>query len=140
MSASLAPKKPVPPPAAVGAPKEKAPKEKKAKVAKIDFPALYNAAGEWNKLEALPDDTYNPKVHKLLKKKDFKDEPLYLEFLAAGFEKKATSLKAQAEKIRKLGSSSSNAKLKTLIKMQERMAELMATLRAEGIDVDAHAQ
>jgi len=128
MASTLAPKKPVPPPSAVGAPVE--PKAKKGKVTKVDHPALADG-----KLETAPAD-FDPKVHKPLKKKDFKDEPAYLEFIAAGLDKKAAALREQATKIRTLGNTASSSKVKTLMKMQERMAELMATLKQQGIDVD----
>jgi hypothetical protein len=135
MSTAIAPKKPVPPPAAVGAPaagkKEKQPKEK---AKKIDFPGLF-INGDYHKLTALPTGL-DAKLHKPLKKKDFQDEPLFLEYQATLLDEKAKSLRSQAEKLRSVGSTASSAKAKTLVKMQQRMAELMAQLKAEGMDVD----
>jgi hypothetical protein len=138
MSNAIAPKKPVPPPAAVGAPAAgKA--EKPAKVKKIDFPGLFVGEGEnrdYQKLESMPVG-FDAKKHKPLRKKDFKDEPLFLEYQASLLDAKAANLRAHAEKLRTVGSSASSAKAKTLVKMQARMAELMAALKAEGMDVEA---
>lgn len=129
--------KPVPPPAAVGAPGT-APedKPKKEKVKKSIYPGLINDEGVEVKLTAVPED-YDPKKHSLLKKKNFNDDSLFLEFQAAQLEKKAQALRSQATKLRELGNTASSGKLKTLLKMQERMNELMATLRAEGLDIDS---
>lgn len=126
--------KPVPPPAAVGAPGTE-PENKKPKKVKKAYPGLTNEAGEVLKLEAVPSD-FNHKAHIPLKKKDFKDESLFLEHNANMFELRAKSLRNQAEKLRKLGNSASSGKLKTLLKMQDRMAEIIASLKAEGLDID----
>jgi hypothetical protein len=137
-----APKAPVAPPANSAAPGTPAPeKAKKAKVVKIDHPALWSVPKEGEdsvrvKIEVRPAD-YCPKTHKILKMKDFANESFYLEDQAKQLETKATGLRAKAEKLRTLGSTASSAKAKTLVKMQERMAELMASLKAEGVDIDA---
>lgn len=135
MSVGTISKKPVPPPAAIGAPAS-ADKPKKEKKSKVDYPGLYNASGEWNKLSSVPSD-FDVKAHKGLRKKDFENESLFLEFQASQLEAKAKSLREHAEKIRSLGSTASSAKAKTLVKMQQRMAELIASLKADGMDVDA---
>jgi hypothetical protein len=138
MSTAIAPKKPVPPPAAVGAPAA-GKKAKKEKAKKIDFPGLFvgePGKEEYQKLTALPTG-FDAKLHKPLKKKDFKDEPLFLDYQASLLDEKAKSIRAQAEKLRSVGSTASSAKAKTLVKMQQRMAELMAQLKAEGMDVDS---
>jgi hypothetical protein len=135
MSTAIAPKKPVPPPSAVGAPSA-GKSDKPAKVKKIDFPGLYDSSGNYEKLTALPVG-FDAKAHKPLRKKDFKEEPLFLEYQATLLDAKAASLRSQAEKLRTVGSTASSAKAKTLVKMQARMAELMAALKAEGMDVDA---
>jgi hypothetical protein len=139
MSNAIAPKKPVPPPSAVGAPSAAGNAAKPAKQKKVDFPGLFVGEGndrDYQKLDAMPVG-FDAKLHKPLKKKDFKDEPLFLEYQATLLDAKAAGLRSQAEKLRAVGSTASSAKAKTLVKMQARMAELMAALKAEGMDVEA---
>lgn len=128
--------KPVPPPAAVGAPGTEPEAKKAKKVKRNAYPGLFNAAGEVIKLEAVPTD-FDSKAFVPLKKRDFKDESLFLEHNANLLEAKAKSLREQADKMRKLGNSASSGKLKTLLKMQDRMAEIIASLKAEGLDIDS---
>jgi hypothetical protein len=138
MASAIAPKKPVPPPAAVGAPAA-GKVEKPAKPKKIDFPGLFvgePGKEDYQKLDAMPVG-FDAKLHKPLRKKDFKDESLFLEYQASLLDVKASNLRAHAAKLRTVGASGSSAKAKTLVKMQARMAELMAALKAEGMDVDA---
>jgi hypothetical protein len=141
MSTTLTPKKPVAPPANSAAPGTTAPvKEKKAKVKKIDHPSLITLVEGGdpivNKLEKRPAD-FDPKVHNNLRAKNFVNESFFLEDQAAQLDLKAAALRAKAEKLRSLGSTASSAKAKTLIKMQERMAELLESLKKDGVDVDA---
>jgi hypothetical protein len=144
MANALAPKKPVAPPANSAAPgttkPTKPPKEKKVKVKKLDHPSLIThvEGGDSivNKIEKRPAD-FDSKIHSNLKAKNFVNESFFLEDQAAQLEVKATELRAKAEKLRSLGSTASSAKAKTLIKMQERMAELMKSLQADGVDIEA---
>lgn len=125
---------PVPPPAAIGAPGsiiEKVKRERK--------PLEAYTGGERDgdgKLIAPPTD-YNHKKHARMTKKDFAKEDIYMDFCALQFENKAKRLREQAEKIRTLGTGASAQKLKTVLKLQEKLAELMATLAAEGISLPA---
>jgi hypothetical protein len=141
MASTLTPKKPVAPPANSAAPgTTKPPKEKKVKVKKIDHPSLITLVEGGdpivNKIEKRPAD-FDPKVHNNLKAKNFVNESFFLEDQAAQLDIKAKDLRAKAEKLRSLGSTASSAKAKTLIKMQERMAELMASLKSDGVDIEA---
>lgn len=120
--------------AAPGTKDEKA--GKKAQVKKVVYPGLIDKDGAPTKLEAIPTD-FDPKTHKPLKRTDFKDEGLFLEMRAADLEARAAKLRKEASTIRELGSAADRAKAKKLLLMQERMQELMASLREQGIDPDA---
>lgn len=87
-------------------------------------------------LEKMPDD-FDPKLHKPIKRTDFKDETVWFELKAVEHDKKAVSYRAQAKMYSKLGSIKDRAKAKRLIQMQGRIAELKDELEKQGIDVDA---
>lgn len=109
---------------------------KKEKVKKAIYPGLLDAEGAPQKLKEIPTD-FDAKLHKPLKKTDFEGEWTYLEMKAVELESKAKKLRSEAETIKSLGSSADRSKAKKLLAMQERMAELMQSLRDQGIDPDA---
>lgn len=109
---------------------------KKAKVQRKEYPGLFDADGAPQKLTAVPTD-FDSKLHKPLKRTDFADESMYLEMKADEFAAKADKLRKEAQTIRELGSSADRKNAKKLIAMQEKMAELMESLKAQGIDPEA---
>lgn len=92
-----------------------------------------NAEG---KLTAWPED-FKTTQHKPLSKSAFADEYIYHMARAAKFDKLAIKCREEAELSKKLGGTKGNAKAKKLLTMQKRMAELTASLQAEGVDVKA---
>src|SRR4051812_38955543 len=81
------------PSAKPGTQEPKAKREKKPKVERIDYPVPEG------KLLELPAD-YDPKKHKPLRRKDFKDEALYLDIAAERAEKHAKRLREEALAVR----------------------------------------
>jgi len=102
----------------------------KEKVERIDYVVPEGGLTE------VPAD-FDPKKHKPLKRKDFKDESVFLLSRAAELEKKAAWYRTEAENVKKLGSVKDRVKAKRLLAMQKRMQELQASLAAEGVDVAA---
>lgn len=117
------------PSAKPGARDPKAKKEKKQKVERVEYPVPEG------KLERVPED-FDPKKHKPLKRKDFKDEAVFLEIRADQMEAAAKRLREEAKAVR-AGGGKDKGKAKKLIAMQKRMAELQAQLTADGVDVEA---
>lgn len=117
-------------PKAGARPGAKEPKAKKEKKVRIAYPVPEGG------LEAVPAD-FDPKVHKPLGRKNFKNEAVWYELKAQELEKKAASLRVEATNIGKLGNVKDRAKAKRLLDLQKRMAELSESLVAEGVDVEA---
>lgn len=109
---------------------------KKDKIKKVKHPSLFDAEGAPIKLTAVPED-HDPRLHLPLKKNDFENEWTFLEMKALAAEQTAAKLRKEAETIKSLGSSADRARAKKLLAMQERMSELMESLRAQGLDPDA---
>lgn len=78
-----------------------------------------------------PED-FDPKVHISLRRTDFVDDAVYLDYRANECDARAAKYRAEAETIRKLGSASDRNKAKKLMSMQQRMAELARELSADG--------
>jgi hypothetical protein len=87
-------------------------------------------------LTAIPED-FDPRKYLPLRAKDFKDEALWCEVQAQRFDKIAAGWRKKATDAGKLGNVKDRAKAKTLIRMQDRMAALLADLKAQGVDTDA---
>jgi hypothetical protein len=87
-------------------------------------------------LEGIPED-FDFRLHKVIKRKQFKDEANWFELKALEMEGKAKAYRKQAEDFKKLGSVKDRNKAKRLVQMRNRMAELMAELKAGGTDVEA---
>jgi hypothetical protein len=115
---------------ASAAPGTKDEKAKKVKRERVQYPIPEGG------LEIYPTD-YDSKKFKPLKKKDFKDEALYIEARATHLETQAKNLREEAANMRKMGGVKDKGKAKRLLAMQKRMAELKASLAGEGVDVDA---
>lgn len=115
------------PSAKPGTTEEKAKKEKRVRV-EYTVPE--------GGLESWPTD-FDPKTHKPLKRKDFKDETIWLESKAADYERRAQAMRVEIETTKTLGSSKDRAKAKKLLSMQKRMEEMQKEMEAEGIDVGA---
>lgn len=86
--------------------------------------------------EAIPEG-FDFKLHKSLKKKDFKEDYLYFEHRAAECEIKAVAYRDEAAEVKKLGSAKARGSAKRLVKMQDKMSELKKQLSEQGIDVEA---
>lgn len=131
----MAPPTKVNPAAAPGNKDPKAVKEPKVK--RTYHPATLDEEGKPRKrLDAVPAD-FNPKIHKPLGRKNYKDEGAWLEAKATELEKKAKDLRIEAENSRKLGNVADRANVKRLLAMQKRAQDLAAELLAQGIDVNA---
>jgi len=87
--------------------------------------------------EVMIPDGFDFKVHKVLKKKNFKDDAMYYDHVAAGLDWKAKLFRSKAEECRKLGSPAERAKKRQMIRLNEKMEELKAQLTEQGIDVKA---
>jgi hypothetical protein len=90
--------------------------------------------GNGKKLEALPTD-FDRRKHKPLKRTDFADDSLWLDWQAAIHEERAKWLRQQADDLRKMGDPEHRAKIKRLRAIQKREAALIQELKADGIDV-----
>lgn len=122
-----------PAPSAAPGTQDAAAKKEKKPNKRIPHPALWDATTQARvQLDAIPTD-FDAKLHKPLGKKDFKNEGLWYELKAQGFDKKAAEFRAMAA----TAGTSEGAKTKKLILMQKKMAELMASLKSAGVDVDA---
>ena len=119
-----------PPSAKPGQKDEKAKKVPKEKVEKAKYPIPEGG------LKEVPTD-FDTKKHRPLKSKDFADESSWCELQAKHCEAKATEWRSKGEESKKLGSVKDRAKAKNLLRMQDRMAELMKELSADGVDVAA---
>lgn len=86
-------------------------------------------------LEGVPAD-FDRKKFKPLKKKDFKNEADFLELRATNLEEAAKRLRDEAKAVR-AGGGKDKGKAKRLVAMTKKMADLKASLEAEGIDVAA---
>lgn len=119
-------------------PGEPAPAAKKESIKRVPHPAL--KADEKGKATVQLDDfpaDFDPKVHKPLRRGDFKNEAPFLERKATELEARARELRREADEARKLGSQADRAKAKKLRAMMDKMEEIKAQLKAQGIDVDA---
>ena len=100
---------------------------------RVEYPGI---GGDAYPFKSVPAD-FDYDAHKPLKKRDFAEEYMYLEYKAAECEAKASQFRKEAEECKKLGSSSARAAAKRLVKMTEKMGELTQQLKAAGVDVDA---
>lgn len=122
-----------------GTKEPKAKKEKKEKAKRVDFPGLFvEKDGEKRrvKLAEYPAN-FDPKVHKPLRRGDFENESVFLLRKADEFEQRAKDLRNEATIAEKLGNQADRAKAKRLAAMQKKIAELEASLKESGVDVEA---
>jgi len=114
-------------------------KAKKEKVKRTLYPALNPLDDDGNptgKLTAVPED-FDRRKHIPLRKGDFKDSAMYLDWRAAQCEVDAVKFRQQATEERALGNASDRAKAKRLKSLHDRFAQLQAELAGAGVDVDA---
>lgn len=76
------------------------------------------------------------KVHKSLKKRDFAADHLFYLYRATELDNKAAAFRKQAEDAEKLGSVKDRGRMKRLVKLQDKVAELKQQLEAQGVDVE----
>ena len=107
------------------------------RTAKLIYPGLQpDEKGNGTvKLKEGPSD-FDATKHKPLKPTDFEDEAVFLDWRAESLEKRAAKMRRQAEQLRKFGSMEDRAKVKKLMDMKAKMAELAAQLAAEGINME----
>lgn len=113
-------------------PGEPAPKAKREKIKKVDYPGLnVDAEGKvTTRLKDYPAD-HDPRVHKQLKRHHFENEAPLLERRADELQKRVDALREEAKTARLGGSSSSRGKLKKLKGMMSKFAEMKAELANE---------
>jgi hypothetical protein len=88
------------------------------------------------KLDAVPTD-FDIKQHRPLGKNDFADESMYWTLRAQDLRKKADAFDKKAADIKQYGANTDKKSASQLVKMQDRMSELLAQLAGKGVDVDA---
>lgn len=76
------------------------------------------------------------KTHKSLKKRDFAADHLFYLYRATELDNKAAAFRKQAEDAEKLGSVKDRGRMKRLVKLQDKVAELKQQLEAQGVDVE----
>jgi hypothetical protein len=86
---------------------------------------------------------WDAKVNKGLAKKDFGDEPTYLNYKALVLEGRAqrmltavASLRDKATRLGKFGDAATRRKVKKIERMQETLAKLKSELTADGINIE----
>lgn len=124
-------------PGATAPKKPKKPKEKKPKSELPLFSALKPDAEGNPTVKLKSAEGYDPTKFAPLKRNNFECESFFMEYQADQLTAKAAKLREDAKKVRELGSSNTGTKAKTLLKITERMEELIASLKADGFDVDS---
>lgn len=124
---------------------EKESKSKKEKVAKTQFIKTPEAKSVLNKdglISSVSGIKWDRKVHKGLRKTDFADQAVYMEWQASQLDLRAASITAQATKLRKeaelartVGTPEQRKKVAKLLKMKEAQAALRAELAKDGVDL-----
>jgi hypothetical protein len=110
--------------------------KRKPALKRIVFPLVGNTDTKVYPFVATPAE-FNFVTHKLLKKKDFATDAAFFTFKGDEMRNKATIFDGKAEEAKKMGSSKERAKAKRFLKMRDKMAELKASLEAQGIDVES---
>lgn len=128
--------------AASAAPGTSAPEGKKEKKERIEFlTTLDTPEGAEGPAKLTYGDerlqSFDRKTHKPLKADDFVAKHHFMKYKADDFEAKAASLRSDAEKLEKLGDIADVKKAKRLIALQKQMADLTASLEADGQDIGA---
>ena len=85
---------------------------------------------------AMPEG-YEIDNHAPLKKADFEQLWMFVEYKALCMDDKAEKLHAEAERVKKMGSAADRSKAKRYLKMMSKMGELRAALEEAGVDVDS---
>lgn len=80
---------------------------------------------------------FDPKKHQPLKKRDFVTEVAFYDYKIAAVERQLAKLKSERETIATTGGKSALRDANKLSRMIEKQAEIIASLRAAGLDVDA---
>lgn len=125
----------------------KAPKGEKPKKVKVpapnylDLPAAKPLLDEEGRLKAVPTD-YDYDKHATLKKGDFAQAHLFLDWKATAIErhaaelvKRAQEMRTESDNARKFGDPALRSKAKKVEKMKAKLAELMAELEKQGVSV-----
>ena len=107
------------------------------KKARSFHPSLLDDDGKpTKKLDAYPED-FDSKQHKPLKKGNFEDETVWMLHQADVLEGRAKKIREDVELIRKTGGKKAQAKVKKLLAIQNKLAQLESELSDEGVDVEA---
>lgn len=120
-------------------------KEKKDKRARIDFlksPAAKDILDDKGRINELPGDRLDHKLHLTPRKNDFSSESLYLLFRAGELEEsaqeymdKASSMRKEAEALKNSPDPALRGQLKRLARLKEQQAALEELLKKEGITI-----
>lgn len=110
--------------------------EKSKKSKRAEFKLIGNKDEKIYPFSSAVPEGFDFKLHKNLKRKDFKEDYLYYEFRAAECESKAVAFREEAAEVKKLGSAKDRGKAKRLVKMQDKMEELKKQLQGQGVDVE----
>ena len=106
---------------------------------KVPHPNLIDPeTGKGRKFKSAEElEGYNPKIHKSIKRADFEDEAVFLEYQADALEARAAILRQQAEETRKLGSVAQRVRAKKLLAFQTQIEKITSELEGEGCDIEA---
>ena len=85
---------------------------------------------------AMPEG-YDIDANAPLKKTDFEQLWMFVEYKALCMDDKASKLHAEAERVKKMGSAADRSKAKRYLKMMSKMEELKAALEEAGVNVDS---
>lgn len=96
----------------------------------------FNAKDSDAKYDVAMPDGFDFNHNKPLRRKNFTHDALFFEHKAAEMNFKATRFRGQAAEAKALGSRADRAKAKKLQRLNGKMAELVAELRAQGVDTD----
>jgi hypothetical protein len=119
-------------------------KSKAERAKRVEYTKLCDAdqLNEDGVLTAIPGD-WDAKKHLPLRKGDFADEAMFLDFRADDMETRGKALLTSAKLIRetavthrKFGDPKKRAQVKRAQRMVEQLAKLKEQLKAEGVDVD----
>jgi hypothetical protein len=106
-----------------------------AKPDKIDYPGLRDANGEVILLNQWPAD-FDPKLHKSLKRTDFKAQDVWHLKKIEELEHRIKRHREEAEDFRRYGDPEERKKAKRLKAVKHQMDELIEQLKASGVNVE----
>jgi hypothetical protein len=116
--------------------KDPAAQKEKKPSKRVKHPLVGNKEPKIYPFKSTPADYVHGKMQPF-KKKDFATDDAYFTYRAEEYDAKAKDFRGRADQAKLTGSGKDKGKAKRLLKMQEKMKELEAQLKAQGVDVDA---